>query len=110
MRATATVAVTAMAATLAGTTAVFAGGNYEQGRAKSLQCVACHGERGMTPNPTFPHLAGQNAAYLQLQLESFKTGQRYNAIMTPIAEALTGDDIEDLATYFSTVGPLADAP
>ncbi|MFC6488995.1 c-type cytochrome [Nitratireductor sp. GCM10026969] len=110
MRATATVAMAAMAVTFPGTTAALAGGDFELGRAKSLQCVACHGERGMTPNPMFPHLAGQNAAYLEVQLEHFRTGQRYNAIMTPVAEALTREDIEDLATYFSSVGPLADAP
>lgn len=79
------------------------------GRAKSAQCVACHGIAGIAPNPTFPHLAGQNAAYLQIQLERFRVGERYHALMTPIAESLSDEDIADLATFYSSIGPLSAA-
>lgn len=79
------------------------------GRAKSSGCVACHGVAGVSPNPVFPHLAGQNAAYLELQLEHFRSGQRYHPLMTPIAESLSREDVRDLAEYYSRLGPLADS-
>ena len=84
-------------------------GDVASGRAKSAQCVACHGLEGVAPNPTFPHLAGQNAAYLQIQLESFRGGERYHALMTPVAQSLSDEDMADLATYFSSIGPLSSA-
>ena len=84
------------------------GGDPARGRQKSLQCVACHGYGGVTDNPTFPNLAGQNATYLGLQLEHFRSGKRYDPMMSPIAEMLTDEDIADLARYFAGLGPLAD--
>lgn len=79
------------------------------GQTKSLQCVACHGPSGISPNPMFPHLAGQNASYLEIQLENFKSGERYHPLMTPVAQALSQEDVADLAAYFSRIGPLAGA-
>lgn len=81
----------------------------QRGQMKSLQCIACHGPSGITQNPMFPHLAGQNASYLEIQLENFRTGERYHPLMTPVAQSLSRQDILDLAAYFSEVGPLAAA-
>jgi hypothetical protein len=47
-----------------------------RGPGEGAQCVARHGPDGLAPNPMFPHLAGQNAAYLEIQLKQFKTGER----------------------------------
>ena len=80
-----------------------------RGRQKSVACVACHGPAGISPNPTFPHIAGQHATYLQMQLDNFRTGERYHPLMTPIAQTLTDQDIADLAMYYSSIGPLAEA-
>lgn len=79
-----------------------------EGQQKSVQCVACHGGQGLAPNPTFPHLAGQNAAYLGLQLRKFRAGERYHPLMTPVAESLTDQDIDALATYYSELRPQAE--
>ncbi|MBL29125.1 MAG: cytochrome C [Rhodospirillaceae bacterium] len=76
------------------------GGDSGRGLEKSMQCVACHGYGGVTDNPTFPNLAGQNAGYLSLQLEHFRSGKRYDPVMSPIAQTLSDDDIADLAAYF----------
>src|SRR5690606_9408661 len=96
--------------------AVYSGGPAAQvedvaveGRIKSLQCVACHGPAGVSPNPMFPHLAGQNATYLEIQLERFKSGERYHPLMTPVAQSLSRKDIFELATYYSRIGPLVAA-
>lgn len=87
-----------------------AGGNVEQGRRKSAQCIACHGVDGRSSNPTFPDLAGQKATYLHIQLKHFRSGKRHHAIMSPIAQALSDEDIADLAMYFSEIGQQAGTP
>ncbi|MEX2497017.1 MAG: cytochrome c [Woeseia sp.] len=81
--------------------------DVERGQARSAECVACHGPAGISSNPMFPHLAGQNATYLELQLKKFQTGERYHPLMTPVAESLSPQDVQDLAVYFSSIGPLA---
>lgn len=78
----------------------------DKGKQKAVQCIACHGAEGQTTNPGFPDLAGQNAAYLQNQLISFKSGSRYHSVMTPIAKSLSDEDIRDLAAYFSELEPV----
>lgn len=83
------------------------GQDPQRGARKSLQCAACHGPVGVTQNPMFPHLAGQNATYLEIQLENFRSGQRYHPLMTPIAESLSAREMRDLAAYFSSIGPLS---
>jgi cytochrome c553 len=80
-----------------------------EGQEKAAQCVACHGPDGLAPNPMFPHLAGQNAAYLEIQLKQFKTGERYHPLMTPVAQALSDQDIDDLAAYYNALQPWSDA-
>lgn len=92
------------AVALASVPAVAAAQDLERGRSKSAECIACHGPDGITPNPTFPNISGQNAAYLGRQLQNFKSGERYHALMTPVARSLTEREIHDLAAYFSSVG------
>lgn len=75
----------------------------DMGQHKSAQCIACHGARGTTSNPTFPHLAGQNSTYLSLQLRKFRSGERYDPLMSPIAQTLTDEDIHDLAAYYAAI-------
>lgn len=84
-------------------------GDPEEGRLKAMQCAACHGIEGRDANPSFPRLAGQSATYLAVQLQEFRSGERYHPVMSPIAEALTDEDIDDLAEYFSQV-PLTEEP
>jgi cytochrome c553 len=94
---------------LAGWTAQAGAQDVGRGEEKASDCVACHGALGISPNPLFPNLAGQNAAYLQMQLEKFKKGERYHPLMTPIAESLSQQEINDLAVYFSSIAPLVGA-
>lgn len=65
------------------------------------QCVACHGEGGVSTINTFPVLAGQHRGYLEHAMKAYKTGERKNPIMKGLAGALTDADIEGLAIYFS---------
>jgi cytochrome c553 len=65
-------------------------------------CAQCHAFNGVSDaSGAFPRVAGQSAVYLAEQLRDFASGVRSNAIMTPIAKALTADDIADVAAYYA---------
>lgn len=73
----------------------------EAGRRKAETCAACHGANGSATLPNMPSLAAQSAFYLLAQLVQFKTKQRSDPQMTPLAEALADADIEDIAAYYA---------
>jgi cytochrome c553 len=62
-------------------------------------CAQCHAG-GSDNTGAFPRLAGQPAFYLAEQLRDFSAGARTNDIMSPIAKALSPDDIDDVSAYF----------
>jgi cytochrome c553 len=67
-------------------------------------CAQCHAFNGVSDSSgAFPRLAGQSAYYLAGQLRDFASGVRANAIMSPIAKALSPDDIADVTAYFAGV-------
>jgi cytochrome c553 len=92
---------------VAGFAAMFAGVNAAQaanpaaGKEKSKTCAACHGPDGNSAVADFPKLAGQHYDYLVKALSDYKSGERKNAIMAPLAASLTKRDIEDLAAFYS---------
>ncbi|HEX6550297.1 MAG TPA: c-type cytochrome [Gammaproteobacteria bacterium] len=73
--------------------------------AKFATCTGCHGPQTQGGNGTFPRLAGQPADYLYRQLESFKSGVRKNALMSPMASQLDTADMHQLASYISGLHP-----
>lgn len=79
-------------------------GNADSGKAKAAQvCAACHGPDGNKPSaPDQPVLAGQYYDYLVRALSDYKSGHRTNGIMKGFAAALSKQDIEDLAAWFSS--------
>jgi len=80
-------------------------GSAEEGQTKAAPCVACHGVNGNSANPQWPSLAGQNGPYVVQQLKAFKSGERQDPLMSPMAQPLSEDDIEDLAAYFAAQTP-----
>jgi cytochrome c553 len=67
-------------------------------------CAQCHAFNGVSDGSgAFPRIAGQSAYYLAKQLRDFTSGIRVNAIMTPVAGALTADDIADVAAYYAGI-------
>lgn len=77
-----------------------AGGDAEAGKAKAAVCAACHGADGNSTNPEWPKIAGQHAAYIEGQLQAYRSGERQNPLMLGQAAALSAEDIADLAAYF----------
>lgn len=91
------------------TSAVFAKGDPEAGKAKSMVCAACHGNDGNSMIPMNPKIAGQHEGYLYKQLSEFKLASqtggkegRNNAVMNGMAAPLSEQDMKDLAAYFSS--------
>ena len=81
---------------------VHAAGNAAEGQKKSTTCAACHGPDGNTPViPDAPKLAGQHKDYLYKVLADYKSGARKNAIMSGQVAALSRQDMQDLAAYYS---------
>lgn len=77
-------------------------GSAEKGQAKAAPCVACHGVNGTSVNPEWPNLAGQHETYIKRQLTAFKSDQRQNPLMTPMAKPLSDEDVADLGAFFAT--------
>jgi len=79
-------------------------GDAAAGKAKSVVCAACHGPNGISTNDIWPNLAGQKPGYLTAQMKAFRDGGRSNPMMSPMAAALSDDDIANLAAYYSSLG------
>jgi len=89
------------------TTVSYAEGDAAAGKTKAATCGACHGADGYSAIPGYPHLAGQDAAYMVAQLKAFKSGERKGgnaAIMAPMTAALSEQDMMDLAAYYKSLG------
>jgi len=80
--------------------------DIDKGKELSVSCAACHGDNGISVNPVWPKLAGQNPKYLASQLYEFRKGaegNRNNAVMYGIAVTLSDSDIEDLSAYYASL-------
>ena len=77
--------------------------NIAAGKAKAASCAGCHGAVGISNNPSWPNLAGQQKAYLAKQMRDFRSGKRQDALMTPMAKPLTDKEIANLAAYYNSL-------
>ena len=85
-----------------GAAAGVAAADLAAGKAKATEvCAACHGADGNSATADFPKLGGQYPDYLAKALRDYKSGQRKNPIMAGFAQALTKQDIENLAAYYA---------
>jgi cytochrome c553 len=80
-------------------------GDAKAGQAKAGTCAACHGADGNSSDKQYPKLAGQHERVIWKQLKLFKSGERENPIMQPMAAALSEQDMRDLGAYFATQKP-----
>jgi cytochrome c553 len=69
---------------------------------ESLQtCSACHGQNGQPIANIIPIIWGQQESFLVKQLHDYKSKDRENPIMTPLAEGIKQPDIRKVAAYFA---------
>lgn len=86
-------------------------GNVAAGQAQFAACTACHGANGEGNEAlNAPKLAGQQAWYIERQLNYFKQGVRggdgdtYGAQMLPFANMLATDDaVRNVAAYIASL-------
>jgi cytochrome c553 len=77
-----------------------------QGSGGAPACALCHAFNGASDGSgAFPRIAGQSAYYLAKQMRAFASDLRTNAIMSPIAKALSSKDIADVAAYYAGLDP-----
>ncbi len=79
-------------------------------------CMACHGPTGAgMPGPSYPHVGGQVAWYTARRLEEFRSGTTTERdthlfdVMHTVAERLTDQEIQALASYMEGLHPRPDA-
>lgn len=73
-------------------------------RSLASTCAHCHGTNGRSvEGEAMPRLAGQSREFLLTQLLAFRTGARPATIMHQITRGYSQEQLEALATYFSTV-------
>ena len=77
------------------------------GNVKTVPCTICHGPdlKGIGP---IPGIAGRSPSYLIRQLYDFRAGVRAgagSALMRPVAEKLSMDDMISLAAYAASLSP-----
>lgn len=89
------------------TTAQAFEGDPQRGRVKAETCLGCHAIPSYTNTyPTYhvPKVGGQNEAYLISALIAYRSGTRIHETMQGNAEALSDQDIADIAAFFSSAG------
>ena len=84
------------------TVASVRGADVEAGRRKSVACAACHGVDGNATLAGMPSLAGHPEYYTHWQLIMYRNDRRQDPLMTPMATALSDEDMADLAAYYAT--------
>ena len=80
-------------------------GDAAAGKAKVAVCAACHGPAGISINPAWPSLAGQQPVYLAKQIRLFRDGERVEPTMQPFVQSLSDQDIDDIAVYYAGLSP-----
>lgn len=85
-------------------------GKAAAGREKAAQCQPCHGLDGVARLPNAATIAGESEIYLAKQLKAFRTGERVDEQMSIIAEALSDEDIADLAAWYASIKITVEVP
>jgi|SRR5699024_7245943 len=75
---------------------------FKAGQELAKPCAACHGKGGHSTTALFPILAGQYKSYLMQALKDYRSGKRKSAIMNGMAASLSDQQIEQLASFFSS--------
>ena len=78
-------------------------GDASRVSARAVTCEVCHGGRGYRTLPMSPSLAGQDRAYVAKQLRAYKDGSRFDAVMSPLASAMSDSEIEDFSAHFAAL-------
>ncbi|MDA3914191.1 cytochrome c [Oleiagrimonas sp.] len=81
-------------------------GNAARGKTLIYTCAGCHGIPGYEnayPNYRVPKIAGQNKQYILDALHGYRSGTRKHPTMDAQASSLSEQDMQDIATYLSSL-------
>lgn len=79
-------------------------------RLADASCARCHGANGISTATGVPHIAGQRAVYLHLELQAYKSGARGKNMMADAARFLSDDALVKVAAYYASLEPAPPAP
>jgi len=82
-------------------------GDQQAGKASTVGCAGCHGDQGVSSNPTTPSLAGQDGEYLVAALRAYKNGARADETMKTLAGPLDDTTMKNIAAYYAAQEPQA---
>ena len=82
-----------------------ASGDQAAGKAAAAACAGCHGDKGVSSNPTMPSLAGQDAQYLAAALHGYKDGSRGDETMSGLAGSIDETAARNLAAFYANLEP-----
>lgn len=83
-------------------------GDPQAGKDKAFECLGCHGSESygnVYPSYHVPKVGGQQAQYIVSALKRYASGQREHPTMQAQAEALSPQDMRDIAAYFAQQAP-----
>jgi cytochrome c553 len=88
-------------------TALFAAASATAGtfEVRKPQCIACHGDKGISPTPETPSLGGQPEAFVLYQLVWFREGQRKVPVMNEMMKDMSDDDLRAAADFITKLPP-----
>ena len=75
------------------------------GREKAQTCAACHGQEGISPSSSFPHMAGQQMSYTAKQIMDIRDGHRVVPEMAGQVDDFTDQDAWDVAKFYAEQEP-----
>ena len=75
------------------------------GKAAAVVCAGCHGESGISMMPGTPSLVGLDPKYFVGVMKAYKSGQRKNGVMKPLASAVADADLNNIALYYALQKP-----
>jgi cytochrome c553 len=68
-------------------------------------CAGCHGANGVSVSSGVPHVAGQRAPYLYLELKAYRAGARGASAMNNAVSPLSDDALFKAAAYLASLDP-----
>ncbi|UJF20109.1 c-type cytochrome [Vibrio sp. SS-MA-C1-2] len=80
---------------------------FEIGKQKAKVCMTCHGVDGISLLDPYPNLRSQKQGYIVSALKDYKARERTSGLavlMQQQADALTEQDMQDIAFYYSKLG------
>ncbi|HEX6003627.1 MAG TPA: c-type cytochrome [Burkholderiales bacterium] len=72
-------------------------------RVAAASCAQCHGMSGISTTKAVPHLAGQRAPYVYVELKAYQSGERLDKGMQAAVKFLSDDALVNVAAYYASL-------